>query len=665
MPLGALRLKRSLAEIRRRLHRNACSKLAAVRASFRLSSILILPALVSAQGLLERVRPALEEPAVKQDIAAEEIRRYIRDRITPLPASPTANGWAREARRIRERVLREVVYKGWPKEWVDAPLRVEDRGLIPTGPGYRLRKLRYEIVPGMWGAALLYEPEKPAAKAPAILNVNGHVGPPGKSVEYKQKRCIQQARMGAYALNLEWLSYGELSHAENSHYNGAHLDLAGANGLGIFYLAMRKGLDILYEHPGVDRARIGVTGLSGGGWQTIILSALDERVAAAAPVAGYSATISKLERTSDLGDHEQSATDLMAGQDYSHFTAMLAPRPAHLIYNTEDNCCFRGPLVRPHIFDAVIPFYRASGKEDEFGWHENFDPGDHNYQLENRMVAYRFFARAFGLKAPEREDALGGEVKTEPELRVGLPEDNLTIAGLARRLAGAPKGGTAKDLANVLRFKPARLKHAWALGNARNRGLESESLRFEFENGLSAAGVWMRAYDGLARGAKLPATILIHDGGKKGAAAAAADRLGRGEQALALDPVLYGDMTPDPPRWFLYARLFFSFGERPLGIQAAQVLALAGWLRESRGAPSVRLQTDGKRSQLLGLAAGALSETGMETASVNGIKSFSELLTPAADFRLYPELFTIELFKYFDINELSNINRRRFEVNQP
>ena len=50
---------------------------------------------------------------------------------------------------------------------------------------------------------------------------------------------------------------------------------------------MRRGLDYLYNHPNVDRNRLGVTGLSGGGWQTIILSSLDERVRMAMPVAGF------------------------------------------------------------------------------------------------------------------------------------------------------------------------------------------------------------------------------------------------------------------------------------------------------------------------------------------------------------------------------------------
>jgi dienelactone hydrolase len=118
----------------------------------------------------------------------------------------------------------------------------------------------------------------------------------GKAAEYKQKRCINFAKRGILALSLEWLYCGELNVPENKHEFAAHLDLVGANGVGLFYLAMRRGLDYLYQHPNVDRGRLGVTGLSGGGWQTIVLSALDPRVTVAVPVAGYSAFVSKLER---------------------------------------------------------------------------------------------------------------------------------------------------------------------------------------------------------------------------------------------------------------------------------------------------------------------------------------------------------------------------------
>jgi len=159
-------------------------------------------------------------------------------------------------------LLHDVVFHGWPDEWVNSQPKFEDMGVIETGQGYRLRKLRYEIAPGFQSVAILYEPEKPQGKLPAILNVNGHVGPLGKAIEYKQKRCINFAKHGILALNLEWFFFGELRQEGNQHWYGAHLDLVGANALGIFLLEMRRGLDYLYNHPSVDPNRVGVTGSS-------------------------------------------------------------------------------------------------------------------------------------------------------------------------------------------------------------------------------------------------------------------------------------------------------------------------------------------------------------------------------------------------------------------
>ena len=622
--------------------------------------VLLLAAAACAwtQSKPSQIYQLVEPPLTSAEQAAREIRQYFFPRIPALAAPASGAAWDAGQKRIREKVLRDVVYKGWPEEWVKAPLKLEERGVI-QGAGYRIRKLRYEIVPGFWGAALLYEPDRPAVnaqgRAPALLNVNGHVGPIGKAADYKQKRCIQNARMGIYALNLEWLAFGELTGDGNSHYNGAHLDLVGMNGLGIFYLAMRKGVDILWEHAQVDRARIGVTGLSGGGWQTIILSSLDERVAAAMPVAGYSAMISKLERTADMGDHEQSATDLLAGQEYTHFTAMLAPRPALIAGNAEDDCCFRAPLVKPHIYDAILPFYRAYGKENLFQWHENRDPGDHNYEWDNRMASYRFFGQAFGVKPPEAESSMEGEIRTAAELAVGLPADNLSILGLARVTASklGERRGTRQDLLRLLRYQPAEVRHAWALRGNLSKGVESEGYRVDYTNGLSSTAVRLSAYE---RPPARTATILLADGGKKAAASEASDRLNAGESVFVMDPMLMGDEAPSRDGNTgagLYARFFYMMGERPLAVQAAQVAALARWIKTRFGVRTVNLSTQGPRSQMIGLTAHAL-ENGLfhELKSRQGMASLGEVLEKPARYLEVPELFVFGLYKDFDINTL-------------
>ena len=212
-----------------------------------------------------------------------------------LPAPSNAAQWSAQAEQIRQRLIENTILHGWPQAWRTSPPKFEDLGVVPSGPGYRLRKLRYEIVPGFYTTALLYEPAQLSGKAPGVLDVMGHFGP-GKASDFEQTLCINQALRGMIALNPEWLDMGELQSKENSHSFSAHLNLMGANGVGLFYLAMRKALDILYDNPQVDRERIGVTGLSGGGWQTIMLSSLDPRVKVAIPVAGYETLLSPRHR---------------------------------------------------------------------------------------------------------------------------------------------------------------------------------------------------------------------------------------------------------------------------------------------------------------------------------------------------------------------------------
>ena len=623
--------------------------------------VLLLSAHAAAQTRASQIQPILDETLISKEVVKYQLGRYLIDRVPKSPSPATAQEWTRDAGILRKRLL-ETILRGWPREWTQHPIRAEERGLLSDGgEGYRIRKLRFEVIPGFYVAALLYEPTDGQQLAPAILNVNGHIYGMGKEIEYKQKRCINQAKQGILALNLEWLYFGELTHPENQHWFGAHLDLVGANGIGLFYLAMKAGLDYLYQHPGVDRDRIGMTGLSGGGWQTVLLSALDERIRIAVPVAGHSSLVSRIEDFSpgDIGDWEQKGTDLLSEFEYTHFTAMIAPRPLLQIHNAED--IFRSHRVKPGTYDALIPIWELYGAKDDFEFHENFDPADHNYQLDNRLRAYGFFARRFGLPEVEREFPAGTELRSAAELEVGLPADNLTILGIARKLAariereripGDPgalrlwAGEQRRVLRETLRYKRVALDRAWFLTGTRMKGLDTRSYRFDFENGLSATGVLLQAIED--RPDVRPSSIILHDDGKAAAAGAVSERVNRGERVLAADLIFTGEASLPGRAPERNVQVLASVGERPLGIEAAQLLALAGWL--GKGA---RLETYGVRSQVTALVAAALSPGSFsDIESHDGMDSLSDLLETPVRHPDAPDLFCFGLLRHFDIDRL-------------
>ncbi len=144
-----------------------------------------------------------------------------------------------------------------------------------------------------------------------------------------------------------------------------------------------------------------VQGLSGGGWQTITISALDTRVTLSNPVAGYSSLRTRIRNVSDLGDSEQNAADLETVVDYAQMTAMLAPRPALLTYNFADNCCFKADHALPPLVGAARPIYELYGKAHNLRTHINLDPGTHNFGLDNRQHLYGMLKDFFFADRPD------------------------------------------------------------------------------------------------------------------------------------------------------------------------------------------------------------------------------------------------------------------------
>jgi dienelactone hydrolase len=596
---------------------------------------------------------------------AYQLQEYLFKSIPKLPAPSSAREWTEEEAHLRKQILDDVAFHGWPKAWIDSPPKFEDLGEVPGGNGYRMRKLRFEIVPGFDSTAILYEPLNVHGKVPAILNVHGH-DPMGKAAEYKQKRCINFAKRGIYALSLEWIGYGELHVPEDAHEFGADLDLVGSNVLGLFYLAMRRGLDYLATLPQVDASRLGVTGLSGGGWQTITLSSLDPRVDVMVEVAGFGPLQTIITHPVDTDCDEQDPPDLLRGRDYTYLVAMRAPRPTMLIHNAEDTCCFRADLVKPYNYEDIKPFFKLFGEPDNLAWYENRDPGTHNYYIDNRQHAYPFFTEHFKMPPAGPEIPSGPEIKTYEQLEVGLPKNNLTMLTLAKRFASQfnrepiPTEAAARaawasterhKLESVIRYNPVEVKDAWRMWNTKHMLLQSLSYRFEFTNGLTAAGTWIKA---IAAPMDAPATIVLNDKGRKAAVDVVSDRINRGEQVLALDPIFIGESMPLVPDSTPYALLVSTTGGRALGLEVEQLLAVTKWIEQQSGHAQVRLETTGIRTEVVGMAAAALEpDMFSEVVSQDAMKSLGYLLDAPVPFRSAPDLFCLDLYKDFDLDILA------------
>jgi len=628
--------------------------------------ILITAAgLANAQAISDTVAPLLEKPVQPAAVTAYQLQKYLMKHI-PKPAAPsTAEQWNVEARKLRKHILEDVVFHGWPQEWINSAPHFEQAEVIETSHGYRLRKYRYEIVPGFESTAILYEPEKMSGRVPAILSLTGHE-PVGNLTEYEQKRCISFAKQGILALSLGWPGLGELGQPENNHDFAGHLDLVGSNSLGYFYLIIRRGLDFVANLPHTDPARIGVTGLSGGGWQTTLISSLDERVKAMVEVAGIGSLESNLTRPTDSSDVEEDATDLMQGFDYPFLVALRAPRPTLLIHNEQDDCCFLAPLVKPYVYEQILPFFKLYNAEHALRWHENIDPGTHNYQLDNRQQAYAFFSEHFQLLIVKQEIPSDAEIFTPQQLAGKLPKDNLTAASLARKLAkqinraAIPHSGNEldawtarerKQLKSVIRYSPVAVDAAWKLVSTKRPGLQSFSYRFDYSNSLSGTGIWVA---GSAAASDAPMTLVLNDKGYKASAQNVAERVNRGEQVLAFEPLFFGSTSPDETEPAYWEMLVASSGDRALGIEVAQLIAVAKSFGAPAGHNKIRLETEGIRSQVVAIAAAALEPSLFsELYSNNAMSSLSYLLDAPVPYRTAPDLFCLDLAKYFDIDRLA------------
>jgi hypothetical protein len=620
------------------------------------------------------VAALLRHEIVGHVLPLAEIQRFCERRVPRLESYKSAAEWEAAVVRLRQQVLDGVVFRGQAAAWRRTPQRVEWLETIPGGPGYRIKKLRYQALPGLMIPALLYEPETLAGHVPVVMNVNGHVGPPGKAVPYKQIRSINEAKRGMLALNVEWLGMGQLDTPGYQHGCMNQLDLCGTSGLAPFYLAMERGLDVLLSLDHADPQRVAVAGLSGGGWQTIFISSLDPRVTLANPVAGYSSFRTRAYHLSDLGDSEQTPCDLATVLDYAHLTAMRAPRPTLLTFNAKDDCCFRPDHALRPLIEAAGPIFRLYGKENALRHHVNDDPGTHNFERDNRQAFYQMLGDFFypgDKRFNPKEIPSDKEVKSPAELDVPLKK-NEDFNTLARTLAkDLPRGAALpSNAAEAKTWRQTRRGELRKLVRARDYSLHAVEVRVS-PLPLAGEGPGVRAVkatfrrfflDGawtvpaveLVRGNPQRTAVLLADAGRASAAAETARLLAGGDRVLAVDPLGFGESAlAQPSHRYLFPLLVGAVGERPLGIQASQIAAIARWAHQQYHAPVV-LVSAGVRSSLAALVAATIEERSIGELELHGsLGSLKESIESNWHYEKAPELFCFGLLERFDVKQLA------------
>ena len=247
-----------------------------------------------------------------------------------------------------------------------------------TMDGYTVENVFFESLPGIYITGNLYKPAQFKGKIPAVLAPHGH-GKDPRFGEATQKRCATMARRGVVVFTYDMIGYGDMQQCEHKIAPALKLQIINST----------RALDFLSQQPEVDKAKIAVSGESGGGTQTFILAALDDRVAVSVPVVMVSNYFFG-------GCNCESGMPIHLRPDHAttnvEIAACFAPKPMLLVSDGDDWTKFTPDLEFPHI-QRIYSFFDAKSNVENV----HLPLEKHDYGPSKRKAAYDFLAKNLGL----------------------------------------------------------------------------------------------------------------------------------------------------------------------------------------------------------------------------------------------------------------------------
>lgn len=406
----------------------------------------LLPLLPAVLALTAVWTPATLGAAAKEPLP--DLPRPLRDLNSsyfPMTTVTTKAAWDRRRGEIRDRVM--LASGLWPLP-EKTPLHAVVHGRVERDD-YTIDRVFFESYPGRYVTGSLYLPKKRPASMPGIVCPHGH-WPDGRfmdrgagSAATKQElatgaerwesgarsplqaRCVQLARMGCAVFHYDMIGYAD-SIQIPEHRSGARPNMKGKEpgtwglyspqadlrlqtNFGIQTWDNVRAVDFLLTIDGVDPKRLGVTGASGGGTQTMMLTAIDPRIAAAFPCVMVSTAMQG-------GCTCENSHYLRIGQGNIDIAAACAPRPLGM---TAANDWTKELATKG--FPDLQALYKMLGVKDDViaAFNIHFP---HNYNHVSRTTMYGFFNKHFKLGLPEPVLERDFIVSSKDELTVWTKE---------------------------------------------------------------------------------------------------------------------------------------------------------------------------------------------------------------------------------------------------
>jgi len=250
---------------------------------------------------------------------------------------------------------------------------------------YSIEKVLLEILPGFYLGGNLYRPLKaaPPQGFPAVLSPHGHWN--YGRLEHTEiasipARCIMLARQGYVVFAYDMVGFNDTIQTPHEFGDQPLEQIWSFGPLGLQLWSAIRGIDFLESLPGVNPHSIGATGASGGATQTILISAVDDRIQFSAPANMVSFIMQG-------GSLCENAPNLRLGTNNVELAAMMAPRPMLMAGAsgdwTRNMLQEEYPAVR-----AIYDLYGKGGGVETF-----FQTAPHNYNKPSRDAMYAFFGK--------------------------------------------------------------------------------------------------------------------------------------------------------------------------------------------------------------------------------------------------------------------------------